>query len=282
MLSSLDKSASRRSSLARTCRMSRSYARTATYSAAASRNTLTTVRSLAGAPAEGSRCRNSVIESAPAQAGPPKRPSTEIGPVAVTTWRLCCAAVWTGTNNASVSKACSLSVPRIDCRPESAQHVGERAVGPEVDVIQVGGVTDHVAVHSGRRDPVRGKRVHHTSNAGVSHREVARGDGARGAHHLHINGRPVGESGGHRAAAHGDRPRDQNKTHLSDAAARSAVTSQRFENGGGVDRQGDRWRGCDRSRRSGSGQGPIQPGRQVERIPLAKDVDVNDLRLFPN
>src|SRR5438876_444737 len=127
--------------------MSRSYARTATYSAAASRNTLTTVRSLAGAPAEGSRCRNSVIESAPAQAGPPKRPSTEIGPVAVTTWRLCCAAVWTGTNNASVSKACSLSVPRIDCRPESAQHVREQAVGPDGDVIQVGGVTEDVDVN---------------------------------------------------------------------------------------------------------------------------------------
>src|SRR3989475_12727524 len=165
-----------------------SSARPATYSAAAPRTPLPPVRSLAGAPAAGSRCRNSVIESAPAQAGRPKRPSREIGPVAVTTWRLCCAAVWTGTNNASVSKACNLSVPRIDCRPESAEHVGERAVGPEVDVVQVGGVTDHVAVHRGRRDPVRGERVQHTGDAGVSHCEVAGSHGAGRAHHLDVNG----------------------------------------------------------------------------------------------
>ena len=84
-------------------------------------DTVTTVRSLAGAPAEGSRWRKSVIESAWAQAGPLKRPSREIGTVAATTrnvaapseWFLgrppestpCCAASLIGSSTASATRA---------------------------------------------------------------------------------------------------------------------------------------------------------------------------------
>src|SRR5438105_6739091 len=206
-LSSPDRSASRRNSLARTCRMSLSYARTATYSAVPSRNTLTTVRSVAGAPTDGSRCRKSMIESAPAHAEPPSRPSKAIGTLAVTTAARasapCCAAVWTGTHNVSVRKARSLSMPCIDCRSESAQHIGERAVGPEVDVVQMGGITNHMAVQRGGRDSVCAERAQYTGDAGVAHREVAGGDRTRRSHHMDVDRRSIRESGGHRAATHG-------------------------------------------------------------------------------
>src|SRR6185437_12235844 len=77
-LSSDEKSASRRSCVAR-MRPGSAYARTCTYSATPSRATLTTVRSLAGAPSTGSRCRKSVMESAVDQIGAFRPWASEIG-----------------------------------------------------------------------------------------------------------------------------------------------------------------------------------------------------------